>query len=91
MPPRLWVRSLGMASSNEAQPRGLNDMQIRTLDQALAILISLTDEQIESLPPAERRRVSDQCMRVAIKCAPLPPEPKAGVLYDLRAGKREDH
>lgn len=63
-------------------------MQIRTLDQAIAVLISLTDEQIESLPPAERRRVSDQCMRVAVKCTLLPNEaPRSGVLLDLRNGR----
>jgi len=55
------------------------------VDQAVAVLISLTDEQIENFPPAERRRVADQCMRVAIKCAPLP---KEGVLGALRAGHR---
>jgi hypothetical protein len=62
-------------------------MQLRTLDQALAILISLTDEQIEALPPAERRRLEHECLRVAVRCCPVPKEPKSGVLLALRDGR----
>jgi hypothetical protein len=64
---------------------------IHTLDQAIAVLISLTDEQIESLPPAERRRVADICFKTVVRCEPPQTNgaPKAGVLLHL-AGQRRD-
>ena len=40
-------------------------MPIALTDRNVALLVSLTDEQIEELPPAERRRLEDMCMRGA--------------------------
>ena len=40
-------------------------MPIALTDKIVALLCSLTDQQIEELPPAERRRLEDQCLRVA--------------------------
>jgi hypothetical protein len=59
-------------------------MPIALTDKIVALLVSLTEEQIEALPPVERRRLEDQCLRVAVLCAPVPREPKCGVLAELR-------
>ena len=46
-------------------------MPIALTDKIVALLCSLTDEQIEALPPAERRRLEHICMQVMVRCAPL--------------------
>jgi hypothetical protein len=61
-------------------------MPLRLTDRIVALLVSLTDEQIEELPPAERRRLEHMCMRVAVKCCPVAEVPK-GVLRELKAGR----
>jgi hypothetical protein len=68
-------------------------MPIALTDKIVALLCSLTDEQIEALPPAERRRLEHACMRVMVKC--FPPDRvecryRPGVLGDLRRGFRDD-
>jgi hypothetical protein len=66
-------------------------MPIGLADKIVALLTSLTDQQIEELPPAERRRLEHMCLRVAVLCAPIAKElPKSGVLAALRDGKRSD-
>jgi hypothetical protein len=65
-------------------------MPIALTDKLVALLCSLTDEQIEALPPAERRRLEHQCLRVAVLCTPTPETPKAGVLCDLRQRHRDE-
>jgi hypothetical protein len=62
-------------------------MSLEPLDKALAILSGLTDEQIDSLPPAERRRLADQCMRMAVRCTPVSDIPDFGILRELKHGK----
>ncbi len=47
-------------------------MPLSLTDKIVALLCSLTDDQVEALPPAERRRLEDQCLRVAVLCTPLP-------------------
>jgi len=37
-------------------------MPIALTDRIVALLVSLTDEQVEDLPPVERRRLEDQCL-----------------------------
>ena len=64
-------------------------MPIGVVDKTVALLISLTDQQIEALPPAERRRLENECLRVAVLCAPVPDKPASGVLVELAAHRRE--
>ena len=64
-------------------------MPITLTDQIVALLVSLTDEQVEELPPAERRRLEDQCLRVAILCAPVAKVP-SGVLDALGRRPRDE-
>jgi hypothetical protein len=64
-------------------------MPIALIDKIVALLMSLTDDQVEALPPVERRRLEDQCLRVAVLCAPLP-RPRAGILGELRNGHRDE-
>jgi hypothetical protein len=63
-----------------------DEMPIALTDKIVALLCSLTDDQIEALPPAERRRLEETCMKVMIRCQPTP-KPRAGVLADLRRGR----
>lgn len=63
-------------------------MPITVVDRAVALLVSLSPDDIASLPPAERRRVADECRRVAGMAEPRE-APKAGVLADLRHGRDE--
>jgi hypothetical protein len=64
-------------------------MPIALTDRIVALLVSLTDEQVEELPPAERRRLEDQCLRVAILCAPVAKVP-SGVLEALGRRPRDE-
>ena len=64
-------------------------MPLRLTDRIVALLVSLTDDQIEELPPAERRRLEDQCLRVAILCAPIAKAPE-GVLGALGRRPRDE-
>jgi hypothetical protein len=59
-------------------------MPIVPIDKALAILSAVTDEQIEELPPAERRRLCDACLAMAVRCTPVADLPRSGVLKDLK-------
>jgi hypothetical protein len=65
-------------------------MPLRLTDRIVALLVSLTDDQIEELPPAERRRLEDQCLRVAVRCAPIAELPKSGVLGALGRRPRDE-
>jgi hypothetical protein len=69
-------------------------------DKIVALLASLTNDQIEALPTAERRRLELQCLAVAIRCAPVGttlerkgPAANAlepvGILVELAAHRRE--
>jgi hypothetical protein len=66
-------------------------MPIALTDKIVALLASLTDEQIEALSPVQRRRLEHQCMAVMIRCVPEDRvecryRPSSGVLAEL--GKR---
>jgi hypothetical protein len=61
-------------------------MPIALTDRIVALLTSLTNEQVEELPPVERRRLEDQCLRVAVLCAPIAKMPCSGVLGALGTG-----
>jgi hypothetical protein len=54
-----------------------------------ALFAALTQDDLDAMPPAERRRFSDLCShwhRLAEKSPP--PQPKSGVLVLLRRGDR---
>ena len=62
---------------------GAPTRRITVVDRAVALLVSLRPDDIASLPPAERRRVADECRRVASMAEPRNgATPKAGVLAD---------
>jgi hypothetical protein len=70
-------------------------MPIALIDKAVAALAALDLDSIQSVPPAERRRLVDICRHVASvaeprPAAPKPTEPKAAVLYDLYNGVRQE-
>jgi hypothetical protein len=62
-------------------------MPITLVDRAVAALVSLSPDDIERLPPAERRRLADSCRYVAQLAEPRA-SPKEGVLADLRDGRQ---
>jgi len=55
-------------------------MPITTIDRIIALLASLSPEQVADLPPAERRRLADVCRRAATLAEPRADTPPAGVL-----------
>jgi hypothetical protein len=57
-------------------------MPLALTDRIVALLVSLTDEQIQALAPAERTRLADQCLRVAVRATPVAEaQPKSLVTY----------
>jgi hypothetical protein len=66
-------------------------MPIAFADKLVAMLAGLGPAHVEPLPPAERRRLADQCRRVIGLVEPQQEhQPKAGVLSDLRHGQRDE-
>ena len=62
-------------------------MPVTVTDKIVALLASLTNQQIEDLPPAERRRLADQCLEVAHRAHKAGRTgARAGVLLDLSRG-----
>jgi hypothetical protein len=60
---------------------------IDTADRLIAALQALQREEVQALPPAERRRLIESLIaahRVAIAAEMTPPAGKAGVLADLK-------
>jgi hypothetical protein len=55
-----------------------------------ALVEALRRERLESLAPAERRRLVDLCRAIADKAEPTTGLPTAGVLGDLGKGLRSD-
>jgi hypothetical protein len=55
-----------------------------------ALLVTIRRQDVEALTPVERRRFADLCRYVARLAEPQSAPPKAGVLYDLKAGQRVD-
>jgi hypothetical protein len=54
-----------------------------------ALLGSIRRQDVEGLPPVERRRFADLCRHVAKLAEPEGTPPKAGVLYELKNCRRE--
>lgn len=52
--------------------------------KAAALLSALRRADIEALSPAQRERLAQICRYVADMAAPATPEPKSGVLADVR-------
>jgi hypothetical protein len=61
-------------------------MPVNLTAKIVALVDSLTDADIESLRPAERRRLAASCRHVAAVAERA--EQKGGVLADLRRGQR---
>jgi hypothetical protein len=61
---------------------------LELVDKAVALLCVLRREDIEALPPAERRRLADTCRHVAGIAEPPSPRQGKGVLSALQAGER---
>jgi hypothetical protein len=55
-----------------------------------ALLLVIGREDIEQLPPVERRRLADLCRHIAPLAEPEHVEPCSGVLGALRAGHRDE-
>jgi hypothetical protein len=53
-----------------------------------ALLTGLTPAQIRAMAPADRQRLANECLRVLQVAMPAP-EPKSGVLRDLREEPRQ--
>jgi hypothetical protein len=54
------------------------------------LLGAIRRQDVEELSPVERRRFADLCRHVARLAEPGDAPPKAGVLYDLKDGYREE-
>ena len=58
--------------------------------KAAALLLLVRRQEVEELPPAERRRLADLCRHVAGLAEPRNPVPNAGILYDLKRYRRDE-
>ena len=58
----------------------------------VALFNVLTREEVDAMPPAERRRFADLCRHWAdfADIRPRPAVPRSGVLADLKRGWRND-
>ena len=65
-------------------------MSIPHADKIVALLANLNPDDIQALPPAERRRFADWCRRAADLADPPAPPPRDGILSHLRSGARAD-
>jgi hypothetical protein len=67
-------------------------MPIDLTDKIVALLVALGPDDVEALPPAERRRLADQCQRVVNLADPRPAKcgQRPGVLGDLAQGQRSE-
>lgn len=66
---------------------------MRTAEKVSALLEALGPIDFRALPPAERRRLADQCRRVILLAdppAPVARKPACGVLAALGDGVRAD-
>jgi hypothetical protein len=62
-------------------------------DKIVALFAALSDEDIDALPPVQRRRLAEQCRHVAERAQRgirNGREPGAGILADLKRGARAD-
>lgn len=65
-------------------------MPIDLTDKIVALFAALSDDDIDALPPVRRRRLAEQCRRVANRAEADRKQPRAGVLADLKRGVRSD-
>jgi hypothetical protein len=61
-------------------------------DRIAALFNALTREEVDAMPPVERRRFAEQCRHWAdfAELRPRLLEPKSGVLADLKRGVRNE-
>jgi hypothetical protein len=52
--------------------------------KVMGLLEVLTPDDIQRMAPVSRRRFADQCRRMSQIAEPCQPEPRAGVLLDLK-------
>jgi len=65
-------------------------MPIDLTDKIVALFAALSNDDIDALPPVQRRRLAEQCRRVADRAESDAKRPEAGVLGDLKRGARSD-
>jgi hypothetical protein len=65
-------------------------MPIDLTDKIVALFAALSNDDIDALPPVQRRRLAEQCGRVADRAEADARQPRAGVLGDLKRGVRSD-
>jgi hypothetical protein len=65
-------------------------MPIDLTDKIVALFAALSNDDIDALPPVQRRRLADQCRRVADRAEAGAKRPTVGVLRDLKRGVRSD-
>jgi hypothetical protein len=65
---------------------------VSVAEKIAALFASLTREEVDAMPPGERRRFADRCRHWAdfADIRPRAIEPKSGVLADLKRGYRND-
>jgi hypothetical protein len=61
-------------------------------DKITALFNVLTREEVDAMPPVERRRFADLCRHWAhfAELRPRPHTPQSGVLAELRRGRRTE-
>jgi hypothetical protein len=60
---------------------------VSVAEKVAALFNALTSDEVQALPPAQRRRFADQCRHWAdVAERPQGTAPSAGVLFDLGAG-----
>ena len=55
-------------------------------EKVAALLEAVTPADVQALPPTARRRFAAACRHAADMAEPRQPEPKSGVLLDLKRG-----
>jgi hypothetical protein len=61
------------------------------IDKVVALLDNLNSEELDKLPPARRRKFSELCYHWhRLAEVRLKGQPKAGILADLKDGKRSE-
>jgi hypothetical protein len=65
-------------------------MPIDLTDKIVALFSALSNDDIDALPPVQRRRLAEQCRRVADRAEVDAKRSRAGVLGDLTRGMRSE-
>ena len=62
------------------------------VEKTIALLGGLNPADLQTLPPAQRRRFADMCRHLADMAEPRAYQavPKTGVLFDLQSRRRDE-